>query len=273
MLEIYQEIINVISRGDCAALATIIIANDSVPREAGAKMLIKEDGSFIGTIGGGGMELDTIATALEVMKEGKPRLLHFDMSGKGEKASMICGGQLDVLIEPILSDETLYLFGAGHISEITAKIAKMLSFRIIVIDPRPDYNNKDRFPDAESHIVDEYEDAFPKLNIKSDGYVVIFTMGHLFDELCLRFALGTDARYIGMIGSKKKVAEIKERLLKKGVSQKRLKHVYSPIGIEIGAQTPVEIAVSIIAEIIKVRRLEDQKTTVLKTNINIHSSL
>jgi xanthine dehydrogenase accessory factor len=273
MLEVYQEIINVINGGIRAALATVIIANGSVPREVGAKMLIKENGSFIGTIGGGGVELNTIDTALMVIKEGKPRLLHFDLSGKGEKASMICGGQLDVLIEPILPSETLYLFGAGHISEITAKIAKMLGFRIIVIDPRPDYNNKDRFPDAQLHIVDEYESAFPKLNIKSDGYAVIFTTGHLFDELCLHFAIGTGAKYIGMIGSKKKVADIKERLFKKGASKKKLELVYSPIGIKIGAQTPAEIAVSILAEIIMVRRQENQKGLSLKTKTDIHSSL
>ncbi|MHB8278295.1 MAG: XdhC family protein [Candidatus Humimicrobiaceae bacterium] len=273
MLEVYQEIINVISRGERAALATIIIANGSVPREVGAKMLIREDGSFIGTVGGGGAELNTIDTALEVIRQGKPRLLHFDMSGKGEKASMICGGQLDVLIEPILPVETLYLFGAGHISVITARIAKMMSFRIVVIDPRPDYNNKDRFPDAELHIVNEYKDAFPKLTIKSDSYIVIFTTGHVFDEICLNFAVGTDARYIGMIGSKKKVADVKERLLKKGISQKRLEQVYSPIGIEIGAQTPAEIAISIFAEIVKVKRLGDQVNTGLKTKIDIQSNL
>lgn len=273
MLEIYHEIINVINRGERAALATIVTTNGSVPRETGAKMLIKENGSFIGTIGGGGAELKTIATALEVIKKGKTCLLHFDMSGKGEKAPMICGGKMDVLVEPILSNDILYLFGAGHISEITAKIAKMLNFRIVVVDPRPDYNSESRFPDAESLIVDEYIDAFPKLNIKPDSYIVIFTTGHLFDELCLEFALKTDAKYIGMIGSKKKAADVKERLLKKGASKEMLEQIYSPVGLEIGAQTPAEIAVSILSEIIKVRRQEEQKNADSKTRISIHSSL
>jgi xanthine dehydrogenase accessory factor len=273
MLEIYKEIVNIINRGSRAALATIIDTKGSVPRQAGAKMLIKEDGSSIGTIGGGSLELKTVNAAFEVIKEGRTVLLHFDMSGSGQKAEMICGGNLDVLIEPIVSGETLFLFGAGHISEITAKIAKMLGFRIMVVDPRPDYNNKDRFPDADANIVCGYEEAFPKLTIKSDDYIVIFTTGHLYDETCLNLAVRTKAGYIGMIGSRKKVAEIKERLLKKGAPRKKLTEVFSPIGLEIYAQTPAEIAVSILAEIISFRRKENKIQKDQNSKTVIHNSL
>ena len=157
---------------------------------------------------------------------------------------------------------------------MTAKIAKMLDFSIVIIDPRPEYNNKERFPDALTCIVDEYESVFQTLTIKPGSYIAIFTTGHLFDEQCLNFSLKTDApSYIGMIGSKKKAEDVKERLIKKGVSPEKLQKVNSPVGLEIGAQSPVEIAVSILAEIIKVKRLGNPTSIGSKTNIDIHNAL
>ncbi len=182
MLEIYQELINVIPKGERAVLATIIASHGSTPRKVGAKMLIKEDGTFIGTIGGGGTEHKIRQKVIEVIKSGEPRIVRFDLSGKDEALSMICGGQMEVFLEPILSPETLYLFGAGHTSQSTAVIAKRLGFRVVVIDPRPEYNNSDRFPGADSLVVEEYDNAFPKLNIDEHGYIVIYTTGHVVDE-------------------------------------------------------------------------------------------
>jgi len=254
MLEIYQELVNVTSKGERAVLATVISSRGSAPRKAGAKMLIKNDGTFISTVGGGGVEQQVQEKAIEVMNSGEPQIVHFDLSGRGEEAAMICGGQMDVFLEPILPLETLYLFGAGHISQSTAVMGKMLGFGVVVIDPRPEYNNSDRFPDADSLIVEEYDSAFSKLNVDEDSYIVIYTTGHVLDEQCLRFAVGTKAKYIGMIGSKKKVKEVKEHLLQEGISQQQLDRVCAPIGIEIGAETPQEIAISILAEIIKVKR-------------------
>lgn len=161
---------------------------------------------------------------------------------------------MEIFLEPIMPPETLYLFGAGHTSQRAAAMAKMLGFWVVVVDPRPEYNNHDRFPDADSLIVEEYENAFPKLSVNEDSYVVIYTTGHVIDEQCLHFAVGTKAKYIGMIGSKKKAKEVKERLEQKGVPPEQLDKVHSPIGLEIGAETPEEIATSILAEIIKVRR-------------------
>ena len=161
---------------------------------------------------------------------------------------------MDVFLEPIIPPAALYLFGAGHTSQSTATIGKILGLRVIVIDPRSDYNNSERFPDADSLIVEEYENAFPKLSMEEDSYIVIYTTGHVVDEQCLHFAVGTKAKYIGMIGSRKKVKEVKERLLQKGISQQQLDRVHAPIGIEIGAETPQEIAISILAEIIKFKR-------------------
>jgi xanthine dehydrogenase accessory factor len=217
-------------------------------------MLIKEDGTFVGTIGGGGTEHQLLQKVSEIMKSGKPQVVHFDLSGKEGALGMICGGQMDVFLEPIMPAETLYLFGAGHVSQSTAAIAKMLGFRTVVIDPRPEYNNNERFPNADMLMAEEYDVAFPKLSVDENSYIVIYTTGHVIDEKCLHFAVGTKAKYIGMIGSKKKAKEVKERLLQKGVPQSELDKVHSPIGIEIGAETPDEIAISILAEIVKFRR-------------------
>ena len=254
MLEIYQELVNVISKGEWAVLATVISGRGSAPRKAGAKMLIKNDGTSIGTVGGGGVEQQVKGKAIEAMKSGEAQIVHFDLSGKECVAQMICGGQMDVFLEPILPSETLYLCGAGHISQSTIVMGKMLGFRVVVIDPRPEFNNVDRFPNADSLIVEDYAIAIPKLDIDENSYIIIYTPGHILDEQCLYFAAGTKAKYIGMIGSKKKVKEVKERLLQKGLSQQQLDKVYAPIGIEISAETPEEIAISILAEIIKVKR-------------------
>jgi len=259
MLEIYRELVSVTSKGERAVLAIVISSRGSAPREAGAKMLIKKDGSFIGSVGGGGVEHQIQKKAIEVMNSGESQIVHFDLSGRGREAAMICGGQMDVFLEPILSQETLYLFGAGHISQSTAAMAKMLGFQVVVIDPRPEYNNIDRFPDADSLIAEEYDSAFSKLNVDDDSYIIIYTPGHVLDEQCLEFAVSTKARYIGMIGSKKKVIDVRERLSQKGVPPQQLDRVHAPIGIGIGAETPEEIAISILAEIIKVKRTRRAK--------------
>jgi xanthine dehydrogenase accessory factor len=254
MLEIYQELVKVITKGEKAVMATIIESHGSAPRKAGAKMLIKEDGSFIGTIGGGGTEHQIRQKVAEVMKSGQPQIVRFDLSGKDKAIEMICGGQMQVFLEPILPPAMIYLFGAGHTSQATAEMGKKLGFRITVIDPRPEYNNRERFPNADSLIVEEYDNAFSKLNVDENSYIVIYTIGHVVDEKCLEFAVTTPAKYIGMIGSAKKAREVKQRLLQQGVPQQQLDRVYSPIGMEIGAETPEEIAISILAEIIKVKR-------------------
>jgi len=254
MLEIYQEIIRIIGGGECAALATVINSDGSVPRLAGAKMLIREDSSSLGTVGGGGAEEQVRRQAAEVMRSGKAQILHFDMSGKGAQAKMVCGGQSDIYIEPVLPREGLFIFGAGHISQYTAALAKSVGFRVTVVDPRPEYNRPDRFPEADVLINQPYEAAFKELNITPNDYLIVVTPGHVLDELCLEFAVSTQAGYIGMIGSKNKTKDVYERLAVKGVPPEKLKTVHAPIGLAIGAETPEEIAVSIMAEIIQHKR-------------------
>lgn len=254
MLEIYQELTEIMKSGESAVLATVITSAGSAPRKSGAKMLIKSDGTFVGTVGGGAGEELVRKKAVEVLKTRQSQIVHLDLSGKGKNSVMICGGQMDIFLEPILSPETLYLFGAGHISQRTSSIGKMLGFRVVVIDSRSEYNNNERFPDADTLIVEDFPQSFSRLEVDENSYIIIYTTGHISDEICLEFAVGTKAMYIGMIGSKKKVKEIKERLQQKGIPAKKLDEIHAPIGIQIGAETPEEIAISILAEVIKVRR-------------------
>lgn len=264
MLDVYRELANVVARGEPAVLATVIASQGSAPRKAGAKMLIRHDGTFVGSVGGGAAEKLVTEKAADVMHAAKPQVLHLDLSG--EKGSvMICGGQMDIFLEPIRPPETLYLFGAGHIAQSTAALAKTLGLLVVVIDPRPEYNNRDRFPAANELVVEEYDRAFAKLNVGRDCYIVICTTGHVFDGRCLEFAVGTEAKYIGMMGSKKKVKEVKERLQSKGIPPHQLAGIHAPVGLGIGAETPEEIAVSILGEVIQVRRTASPGPTEVET--------
>lgn len=255
MIDIYQEIVRSLTKGESAALATVISTKGSTPRSEGAKILIKSDGSIVGTVGGGSIEAEVCQKAIEVIKTGKARLLHFGLSGEeGENRGMICGGEMDVFIEPILSQPTLCLFGGGHISLAVAKIGKMLGFRIMVIDENPEFANPERFPEADTIFAENLTKVLPKLKIDSSSYIVILTGNHVTDQVVLEWALGADAKYVGMIGSKNKKEAIFSNLLAKGISRELLDKVHSPIGLDIHAETPEEIGVSILAEIIRIRK-------------------
>ncbi len=255
MTDIYQEIVRIKEEGQQAALVTVVSTSGSTPREEGAKMLVKPDGAIVGTVGGGTLEAQVIDEAIKVIKQGKPKHLHMRLTAKeAGEAGMICGGNLEVFIEPILTTPTLYIFGGGHISLPLSMIGKLLGFKIAVIDDRADFASAERFPEADILLADDFTNTFPKLKIDKTSYIVIVTRGHQYDELVLGWALGTPAKYIGMIGSKTKVKTTYSHLLAKGVSKEKLDSVHSPIGLEIEAQAPEEIAVSIMAEIVKVRR-------------------
>jgi len=256
MPDIYQEILNLRARGECGALATVVNSGGSSPRKSGAKMLIKTDGSFVGSVGGGLMEHQVCEKAHEVIRSGRPGMLHFDLSGEQENPTGICGGWVDVFVEPIAACESLFVLGAGHIGAATAAIGKMLGFRTVVIDPRGDFNNPGRFPTADSLVVEDYSSALSKANFDENSYVVICTNDHAFDEQCLRAALLSPARYVGMVSSKRKVEEVKTHLLAAGVLRESLDRVHAPIGLDIGAETPEEIAISITAQIVQVRRAQ-----------------
>ena len=253
MLDIYQGIIKIIESGEEAALVTIIAANNSVPRGVTTKMLVRSDGSIIGTIGGGAVEAEVIKIAIEVTRTGKPQRHLFSLSPEKEPG-MVCGGEVEIFVEPILQTPTIYIFGAGHISLMLAKISKISGFHVFVIDDRKDLAVKERFPDADLILVEDFENAFSKINIDKRSYIVIATRSHHDDERVLGQAILTPARYIGMVGSKTKVKTLFNNLIEKGVESQILDRVHSPIGLKIYAETPEEIAISIMAEIIKVHR-------------------
>lgn len=255
MADLYEEIVKLKAAGGSGALATIVGAEGSTPRETGAKMLVREDGTIFGTIGGGGVEGRVIEEAMQVIREEKPRLFHYDLTGSGtDGAGMICGGVLDVYIDPILSPPTVFIFGGGHISLSVSKISAMSGFQVTVIDDRPEFANAERFPDAGQVIAEPFAAAFPRLKVTPSAFLVIVTRGHAFDQEVLEWALTTEARYIGMIGSKRKINSLYRNLEAKGIVREKLLRVHAPIGLDIGALTPEEIAISIVAQMIRIRR-------------------
>jgi xanthine dehydrogenase accessory factor len=258
MEDIFREIVRIRSEGQRAALATVISAKGSTPRETGSKMLIRTDGTILGSIGGGSLEAQVCKEAIKVMTENRSMLLRFDLTGKEvAEEGMICGGNMEVFVEPILPEPCLLIFGAGHISLFLAKMGKMVGFRVVVIDDRPEFANRERFPEADEVIAQDFPAAFQQLAANRTSYIAIVTRGHLHDETVLEWALRTDAAYIGMIGSRKKNQTVFSHLQAKGIPEKKLKEVHAPIGLNINAKTPEEIAMSIMAEIIKARREGD----------------
>ncbi|UCE98125.1 MAG: XdhC family protein [Dehalococcoidia bacterium] len=251
--DLYKEITKITEEGGEAALATVISASGSTPREEGAKMLVMPDGSIRGTIGGGSIELRVIKEAAEVIKKEKPKHLCYRLK-EGEELGMICGGDVDVFIEPIISTPTLFILGGGHISFTLAKIGKLVGYKVVVVDDRPEFATTQRFPEAERVIAIDYDKAFSQLNVGKSGYIVIVTHGHKGDAAALEGALSTQAKYIGMIGSKTKNESVFTRLKAKRITQQQLDRVHAPVGLSIHAQTPEEIAISIMAQIIQVRR-------------------
>ena len=254
-MDIYKEIVRIRESGEKAALATIVSKRGSTPRKESAKMLIRSDGSIVGSIGGGCVEAQVWEEAKNVIKEGKSTILHFDLTSEEiAMDGLVCGGKMDILIEPILPVSTVFIFGAGHISLPLSKIAQISGFRVVVIDDRESFANKERFPGADEIIVENFESVFNRLDINDSSYLVIVTRGHLFDEKVLELCIKTKAVYVGMIGSKRKIKTVFSNLKSRGASEEDLQKVHSPIGLPIKAETPEEIAVSIMAEIIKVKQ-------------------
>jgi len=254
-VDIFDEVVNLRSQGKKAALATIVQIRGSVPSFQTAKMLVREDGSTVGSIGGGCVEADVWAASQEVIKEEQSRVLSFDLTDESMADSgLICGGKLEIFVEPIMPAPLVVIFGAGHISTQVSKIATVAGFKSWLVDDRPIYANKVRFPEAERIFSDSFEDAFKAIEPNENTYLVIVTRGHQEDQNVLRWAVGTEARYVGMIGSKRKIRTIVRDLEKEGLDRERLERVHMPIGLDIGAIVPEEIAVAIVAELIHNRR-------------------
>jgi xanthine dehydrogenase accessory factor len=255
-MDIFEEIARLRKAGIKAALATIVNVRGSIPSYESAKLLVREDGSLFGTVGGGCVEAEVWETARQVMREEIPRKLTFNLNNDPSyDTGLLCGGTLEVFVEPILPTPYVYIFGAGHVSLSLSKAATLAGFRTVIVDDRDTYANRERFPEAAEIYADDYDAVFERLQPNSSSFLIAVTRGHRDDMRVLRWAVGTEARYIGMIGSKRKVMEIVQYLEEKeGIPSARLARVHAPVGLEIGAVAPEEIAISIVAEMIAVRR-------------------
>jgi xanthine dehydrogenase accessory factor len=254
-MDVFDELVRLRNLGQKSALATIVEVNGSIPSFQTAKLLVREDGSLVGTIGGGCVEAEVWNAAREVIETGKPRNMNFSL---GQDAAydngLICGGQLRVFVECINPQPAALIFGGGHISKSLSKVLDMAGFRVSVIDNREAYANAERFPDAAEVYAREYEEVFPDLSVNESSYIVIVTRGHRDDMRVLRWAISTQARYIAMIGSRRKTISVVKELEKEGISREAFSRVYAPMGLEIGAVSPEEIAISVGAEMIGMRR-------------------
>ena len=253
-MDLFEEVVRMRRAGQRGALATIVHTSGSIPSYESSRMLVREDGSIEGTIGGGCVEADVWAAAKEVMTKEAPRKMVFNLNNEASYDNgLICGGTLEVFVEPILPQPVVYLFGGGHISIAVAKAAHAVGFGVAIVDDREVFANTVRFPMAQD-IFTSYEEAFEKIRPNAASYLVIVTRGHKEDMRVLAWAVHTGARYVGMIGSKRKVLSVYKALENDGYRSEEFEQVFAPIGLEIGALTPEEIAVSIVAELIAVRR-------------------
>jgi xanthine dehydrogenase accessory factor len=254
-VDLYQEIVKLRQEGRRGAVATIVNVRGSIPSFKTAKMLVRDDGSIVGTIGGGCVEGEVWQAAREVMESEKPRSLTFNLNQDPKyDTGLVCGGTLDIFVEPILPPALLYIFGAGHVSVNLYKVAKDAGFDVTVVDDRTSYANRERFPEAKEVIAEDFDQAMARLAPNESSYIVIVTRGHRDDMRALRWAVQTPARYIGMIGSKRKTITIFRELTEEGLSPQLFERVHAPVGLDIGAVTPEEIAVAITAELIAERR-------------------
>ncbi len=252
--EVFAAVADALDRGEPAALVTIVSATGSTPQRIGAKMLVFADGRMIGTIGGGCYENDAFWKAREAITDRRPRLVHYELSDDfAQETGLICGGQMDVYIEPIEPSPELYVVGAGHVGFHLARLAHDVGFRVHVIDDREKFANSERFPNAVEIVVDDIPSWIARATIPAHAYAVIVTRGHTNDLEALRALAPRELRYLGLIGSRAKVARIYDALVADQTPANLLTRVHAPIGLDIGAVTPQEIAVSILAELIAVK--------------------
>lgn len=244
-----------LAEGRPVALVTIVRAQGSTPQRVGARMLVFEDGAILGTIGGGCYEQDAAGKARLALSTGRSTLAHYDLNDDfAEEQGLVCGGQMDVFIDPLLPVPRVCVVGAGHVGYHVAHLAATVGFAVTVVDDRTAFADANRFPTAERVEVAEIPDWIASADLTPRDYLVVVTRGHREDLAALRAALSTQAAYVGLIGSKAKIARLYGMLEEEGVSRAVLEAVHAPIGLDIGAVTPQEIAVSIVAEIVAHRR-------------------
>lgn len=249
--EFYEQIVALCREGHPFLVATVVGTTGSTPRPLGSKMVILADGSTVDTIGGGALELQVVKDALACLKRGDSRLVEYELTPVGDHAlGTLCGGRASVLLEVHVAARSLVIVGAGHIAHKLCPMAKLLGFRVVVLDSRAEYATQQRFPDADEIICDHPGRTAEVVSLGVNAHVVILTHGHIHDKEALRSVIGSDAAYIGMIGSRTKVRTILSELTDEGIDSGLLARVHAPIGLDLGGHTPAEISVSIMSEIV-----------------------
>ena len=254
MDNVSQALVEALENNKPVALATVVKTRGASPRNPGAKMLVYPNGSIVGSVGGGEMEMRVIAAAKDALRDGEPRYLDMNLSNEDRGDPLICGGEMEIFVEPLLVAPRMVLVGAGHVGAACAQLAKFLGFHVVVLDDRPEFVTPENFPHADERIAGDIVAEIAKLEITPRTYVVFVTRAHTLDAALLGAIVEKNAAYIGMLGSQRRVLTVKKMLKEKGVSEAALDRVHAPIGIEIHAETPQEIAVSIMAEVIQAKR-------------------
>jgi len=251
--EFFTEVLKITREGTPAALATVVEATGSTPRKAGAKMLVRGDRSIAGTVGGGGLEAKTIEAALESIACGHPRTISFTLT---EEHGYVCGGRASIFIEPLNSAPRLVVFGAGHVGRAIVPLAARCGFNVTVIDDRPDYAVAEQFPGASAVVCAQPPEDLSAMRVDERSFIVVVTKGHESDFTAVRCSLGTATPFIGLVGSRRKREALFEILRGEGVAEHDLERIVTPVGLNIEAETPDEIAVSIVAQLIERKRCQ-----------------
>lgn len=258
--DIFREIVRLQAAGVPAALATIVGTRGSTPGRTSMRLLVLGDGTFLGTVGGGCLEAEVYEAAMQSIADEQPRTLTFRLTEQDSPDSgLMCGGEVTIFVEPITTP-ALWIFGGGHVSQALCQVAALAGFRVTVADDRDRFANPQRFPEAAATLAQPFVEAVAAMPIQANTYAVVVTRGHREDGLVLealggRFAGGERCRFLGMIGSAAKKKALFDRLLKVGIGEDFLATVRTPMGIHIGGRTHEEIAVSVVGELISVRRL------------------
>lgn len=254
-MAVYEAILQAHSAGKAVALATVVSASGSVPRHPGSKMLVRADGSFVGTVGGGAMEAQVMKEALLALADGQTRMSSYPLNSLADGDPGICGGTVTVFIEPLLAPATLLVIGGGHVGRALAELGKWLGYRVLLSDDRPEFCSADYLPGLDGYHVCTPGEVAKQVPITPRTYVAAVTRGMPVDMTLIPSLLSTPAAYIGLIGSRRRWA-LTVRALKEqqGLTEAQLARVHAPIGLELNAETPQEIALSIMAEITLRRR-------------------
>jgi len=253
MNNIYQAITELEKNNESAALCTVIKSEGSTPRHVGSKLLVYPDGKFIGTVGGGELENRVMKAALKSLMSGDAQTLSYSMVDPSRGDPGVCGGTVEVFVEPILPPAMIVVIGAGHVGKAVVHLAKWLGFRVAVSDDREEFCNPESVPGGDTYYPVEMGKLAEELKVTRQTYLVVTSRGSNIDAKGLPSLLETDAAYIGVIGSKRRWLTTVKALKEQGVSDEKIARIHSPIGLELNAETPEEIAVSIMAEILMIK--------------------